>query len=111
MSVDKNTLKKIKSYARKEVELQALREKLDKHYLFEGLSHWGVTAIHQNCEIKDGKLYDHNGDLLSRDGGCMDEAIPYFVNQSTGYCGDDYYGTMFVKVDEQNTFVAISYEC
>lgn len=111
MSVDKNTLKKIKAYARKEIELNSLREKLDKHYLFEDLLQWGVTAIYQNCEIKDGELYNENGDLLSRDGRCMDEQIPYFVNQSTGYCGDDYYGTMFVKVDEQNTFVAISYAC
>ncbi len=40
----------------------------------------------------------------------MDEEVPYFVNQLTGYLGDDYYGTLYIQVNKDfNTFVAVSY--
>lgn len=86
-----------------------IREKLNKIYLFEDCD-WDATGdVYTGCTVKDGSLYDSNGGLLSNNGGCMDEKIPYFVNQYTGYCEDDYHGTMFIKVDEEGTFVAIQY--
>lgn len=78
-------------------------------YLFEDLLSFEFVGVYYRCEIKDGSLYSCDGDVLSSDGGSMDECIPYFVNQSTGYLGDDYYGVMYIKVDDGNTFVAVRY--
>jgi len=79
---------------------------------FSELDNWKFQGVHNNCSIDEkGTLFDNVGRILSRDGRCMDEEIPYFVNQSCGYCGDDYSGRMFVRVDDNNTFVEIYYEC
>lgn len=107
----KQTLRAIKRMAKLYKKIIALREKMNKSYFFEDLTGWDCNEIYYNCTIKDGVLYDSKGRELSNDGRCMDEAIPYFVNQTTGYCGDDFYGTMYVKVDSKNTFVAVYYEC
>ena len=106
----KETLRLIKELGELETKCNLIREKLDKTYPFDGCMHWGVQGVYTGCTVKDGDLYDSCGNELSND-GCMDEEIPYFVNQCTGYCEDDYYGTMYVKVDDENTFVAIAYEC
>lgn len=108
---EKQLLRAIKKIAKLSIKLTKLREKMNESYFFEDLLSWGCTDIYKHCSIKDGVLYDNKGRELSNDGNCMTESIPYFVNQSTGYCGDDYYGTMFVKVDNKNTFIAIHYEC
>lgn len=108
---EKQVLRAIKKIAKLTIKLRKLREKMDKLYFFEDLLAWDCTDIYTNCSIKNGVLYDSKGNELSNDGNCMNEVIPYFVNQCTGYCGDDFYGTMFVKVDNKNTFIAIHYEC
>ena len=108
---NKEVLGLIKELAEHEPKAGLLHEKLRKTYPFDGCMCWGVTGIYTGCTIKDGCLYDSRGNLLSNDDGCMDEGIPYFVNQTTGYCEDDYHGTMFIKVDDENTFVAITYDC
>lgn len=89
-----------------------IREKLSKIYPFDECMDWDATGgVYAGCIVKGGSLYDSRGELLSKDGRCMDEEIPYFVNQHVGYCEDDYHGTMFIKVDNENTFVAIQYWC
>ena len=107
----KQTLRAIKKMAKLYQKIIALREKMNKSYFFEDLLGWNCDEIYHNCTIKDGILYDSKGKALSNNGNYMDEDIPYFVNQSTGCCGDDFYGTMYVKVDSKNTFVAVPYEC
>lgn len=91
-------------------EWRELEETLSEHYFFEHLD-WTLGEIHYNCEVREGCLYDSAGDLISQDDGCMDEEIPYFVNQTTGYLGDDYYGTMFVKLGDTNDFMEVTYYC
>lgn len=108
---ENETLGLIKEFGELTSKLNLIKEKLSKIYPFDTLMDWGAKGIYAKCIIKNGALYDSNGGLLSKDGGCMDEDIPYFVNQYTGYCEDDYYGTMFIKVDEDNTFVAVEYWC
>ena len=105
------TLRSLKKMGDLTQQLASIKETLNKSELFEDLSSWDVVGIYYNCKIKNGKLYTDADDLLSYDGICMDEEIPYFVNQYTGYCEDDYYGTMFIRVDDLNTFVAVAYEC
>ena len=78
---------------------------------FEDMWGFGASKIYRGCTIDDEGLKDSNGDLLSGDGRCMDEPLGYFVNQWTGYCEDDYHGTMYVSVDDEGTFVAVDYDC
>lgn len=103
-------LQQLLNYAELELNQKDEREKLNKHSFFEDLYEWDIKEIYKNCVIKDGKLYNEKGVMLSNDGGCMNESIPYFVNQSTGYCEDNYYGTMYICVGN-GTFVAVSYSC
>lgn len=107
----KKTLRLLKKMGDLMQQLANIKETLGKSEFFEELSSWGVVCIYYNCKIENGKLFTNKGELLSDDGRCMDEEIPYFVNQHTGYCGDDYYGTMFIRVGDLNTFVAVAYEC
>lgn len=103
-------LQQILEYAQLELKQKKEKAKLNKQDFFGDLNDWDISEIYYNCTVKDGSLFNEKGVMLSNDGGCMDESIPYFVNQSTGYCEDDYYGTMFVSVGN-NTFVAIIYSC
>lgn len=90
-------------------EVERLHSDLSKEY-FEDID-WDAGEIYCGCTIDDDGLKDAAGNLLSRDGRCMDEPMGYFVNQMCGWLGDDYYGTMFVSVDEKGTFVAVPYSC
>ena len=107
----KEILSLIKEFGELTIKCNLIREKLEKVYPFDELMDWGAKGVYVGCTVKDGSLYDSCGTLLSKDGRCMDEELPYFVNQYTGYCEDDYYGTMFIKVDDENTFIAIEYCC
>ena len=103
-------LQQLHDYAKIELNQRNERAKISKHYFLSDLCTWEIEAIYENCTVKDGCLFNDKGVMLSHDGGCMNESIPYFVNQSTGYCEDDYYGTMYVCVSK-GTFVAIYYTC
>lgn len=107
----KRTLQRIKKLGDLTMQIVDIKRKLDKIDFFEDLDSWDVTGIYYNCKIKNGVLYSDKGELLSNYGECMDEEIPYFVNQNTGYICDNYYGTMYVRVADLNTFVAIEYSC
>lgn len=107
----KDTLSLIKEFGELSVKCNLIREILSEIYPFDVLMDWGVTGVYAGCIVKDGLLYDSQENLLCDDGRCMDEEIPYFVNQCRGYCEDDYYGKMFIKVGDDNTFVAIEYYC
>jgi len=109
--MDKESVSKIKHWAEVSREVDQLCAEIKKIYPFEDVSYFYFTAIHENCKVEDGRLYSANGTLLCNDGRCMDEDVPYFVDQSCGYCEDDYYGTMFIMVDEINTFIEVHYEC
>lgn len=106
----KQTLKAIKKMGEHIEQICFLKDYLRNEDFFFGIE-WSVVDIYRKCKIENGVLYDFKGNFLSNDGNCMDEDIPYFVNQYTGYCGDDFHGTMYVKVDDENTFVAIHYDC
>lgn len=57
------------------------------------------------CKEKDGHLY--------RDGHCLDnEGIVedlYYCEQYTGYCEDDYHGTLYFKTNVPGQFVAVPF--
>ena len=91
-------------------EAEALHSELYEEW-FSYCMDYQATKILTGCTIDDEGLKDAEGNLLSRDGRCMDEPFGYFVNQSCGYCEDDYYGTMYVSIDDKGTFVAVDYQC
>lgn len=91
-------------------EAAELYAELKKEH-YDDLDNFGTGKIWRGCKIDDEGLKSAEGDILSRDGRCMDELLGYFVNQSCGYCEDDYFGTMFVSVDDNGTFVEINYSC
>lgn len=101
---------KLKRLAQIEKEAQELYQELGSVW-FEDCSSISIGKIYENCTVDADGLKDAHGNLLSEDGACMDEPLGYFVNQTTGYLGDDYYGTMFVVVDDKGTFVAVKYSC
>lgn len=78
---------------------------------FSDFMDYRAGQILYSCTIDSEGLKNSAGELLSADGRCMDEPLPYFVNQSCGYCEDDFYGTMYVSVDDKGTFVAVDYQC
>ena len=107
----KKTLRLLKKMGEFMKQLKNTEEILEKSEFFEGLSSWSVVEIYYNCKIENGKLFTDKNALLSAYGECMDEEIPYFANQYSGYCEDDYYGTMFIRVGNLNTFVEVAYTC
>ena len=106
---DNKFLRELFDYAKAEIDLKNKRNKVAQHEFISDLCSWEVVEIYRNCTVRDGCLFTDKGILLSGD-SCMEEGVPYFVNQSTGYSEDDYYGTMFVCVSK-GTFVAIAYSC
>ena len=113
--------KKLYRLAQLQTELDKLKNELSEEMEFEyghgfvdnilaGME-WDTEQIYYNCKIADGRLYNADGILLSKNGECMSEPLGYFVNQSVGYCEDDYFGTMFFQVDDKGTFVAVGYAC
>lgn len=58
------------------------------------------------CKEKDGHLYQDGGRLDN--GGLIDDT--YYCCQHVGYCGDDYYGTLYFKTDVPGQFVAVPFQ-
>ena len=104
------TLRLLQITAELAVQISNARKLLAEEEFFKDLDSWEIGFIHRNCRVENDRLYTSKGILLSSD-SCMDENIPYFVNQCNGSLGDDYYGTMYINVDNNNTFVEISYSC
>lgn len=70
----------------------------------EGLEFRAATLI-TGCREKDGHLYQ-NGVRLDNYGITDNE---YYCRQYTGYCEDDFYGTLYFKTDVPGQFVAIPF--
>ena len=80
----------------------ALEEKLD----CEGMN-WSEACLVTGCKEKDGHLYK-DGHRLDN-GGIVDD--DYYCKQRTGYCEDDYYGTLYFKTNVPGQFVAVPFAC
>lgn len=110
MRKDTKFLHQLAEYAKIKSEQEEKKMQLNEQDFLSDLEDWDVVNIYHNCKVENDKLFDEKGNLLSSDGRCMNESIPYFVNQSTGYSEDDYYGTMYINVSD-NTFIAVYYSC
>lgn len=58
------------------------------------------------CKEKKGHLFCGSKRLDNY--GLVDDL--YYCNQHTGYCEDDFYGTLYFKTDVPGQFVAVSFE-
>lgn len=77
-----------------------LNEKLED----EGID-WRSAYFVNGCKERNGHLYC-NGEQLDRD-GLVDDL--YYCTQYTGYCEDDYYGTLYFKTNVPGQFVAVPF--
>jgi len=59
------------------------------------------------CKEKNGHLFNKDGHQLDKD-GLVDDL--YYCEQYTGYCEDDYYGTLYFKTNVPGQFVAVPFQ-
>ncbi len=107
----KEVLKKIYRMAKLKEEYEKIKAEICEDGWFDDLGVWDTFGVMKSCKVQNGTLYDSDGNEVSDDCRCMDEPIPYAVNQSVGFCGDDFYGTMYIATDDKGTFVAVDYSC
>lgn len=106
----KQVKKKLYHMAELQAELDFLKAQITADGWLDDCD-WDVGEIITGCKVKDGVLYDCDGEEISDDCRCLDEPLGYAVNQSCGYCEDDFYGTMFFPVDNKGTIVSVDYSC
>jgi hypothetical protein len=92
--------KEIKQIAENIEQIKVLVTELaNKGVDIDGIEWWTAEFV---LLSKDDIEYfkSHNG-----------ETEEYFVDQSTGYCGDDYFGYLYFKTDVPAQYVKVYYEC
>lgn len=77
-----------------------ISEKMDS----DGID-WRSAYFVDGCKERNGHLYS-NERRLDRD-GLVDDL--YYCTQYTGYCGDDFYGTLYFKTNVPGQFVAVPF--
>lgn len=80
---------------------ERLKEKIDT----DGMDYERSYLV-SGCKEKNGHLYQH-GDRLDNC-GLVDDL--YYCSQHTGYCEDDFYGTLYFKTNVPGQFVAVPFE-
>lgn len=105
---NKELIKRIYHIATLEMQLEELYSKISEDDTVSDCTSFRPYKILNNCREENNCLYDSNGILLARD-GLVDNL--YYCNQYTGFCEDDYYGTMYYKTNKQGQFIAVDYNC
>lgn len=100
-----NIYPEFKKIAMMNAKIKRMNERLKEKLDMDGLDVGYACLIH-GCKVIDGELYQ-NGEQLTNGGGCVDD--DYFVNQSTGYFGDDFYGTVYYRTDVPGEYVAVPF--
>ena len=100
-----NIYPEIKKIAGNNEAIKRLREKLSKKIDYDGLFFEHAYFI-TGCKERGGHLY-RDGHRLDN-GGLVDE--DYYCDQHTGYCEDDYHGTLYFKTNVPGQFVAVPFD-
>lgn len=95
----------LKKIAGKNEAVKGLIEKIREKIGCEGLEFERAYFVN-GCEEHGGHLY-RGGTRLDNSGNIDDE---YYCNKYTGYCEDDYYGTLYFKTDVPGQFVAVPFD-
>lgn len=80
---------------------------------FEDMTYFDIEGFERNCIEQNSLLYDSDGRCIAE--GCKWEPTGmvdnlYYVNQHTGYLGDDYSGNVYYKISD-GLFVNVSFSC
>ncbi len=94
--------KKIAGLNRK---IKDLQEKVSQRIDVEGLDFHAACLV-DGCTEKKGHLY-RSGNRLDNSGLVDND---YYCRQYTGYCEDDFYGTIYFKTDVPGQFVAVPFQ-
>ena len=100
-----NIYPELKKIAGANAKIERLAEKFSEKLDIDGLAVAGAYLVN-GCSEKNGHLYQ-NGHRLDNHGLVDDD---YYCRQFTGYCGDDYYGTLYFKTNVPGQFVAIPFQ-
>ena len=99
-----NIYPELKQIAGANAKIYRLAQKFAERLDVEGLDFSGAYIIN-GCSEKNGHLYQE-GERLDNCGLVDDD---YYCSQYTGYCEDDYYGTLYFKTNVPGQFVAIPF--
>lgn len=98
----------VKKIAGANEKIKTLVDKLEE----KGIDCFGLNfseaRLIDGCKEKDGKLF--------KDGVRLDNHQPagpdddYYCCQHTGYCEDDFFGTLYFKTNVPGQFVAVPFE-
>lgn len=94
-----------KKIAGKNAAIERLAKKLSMKMDVDGL-YFDRAYLIEGCKEEGGHLL-HGGVALDN-AGLVDDL--YYCNQSTGYCEDDYFGTLYFKTNVPGQFVAVPFE-
>lgn len=100
-------LPEIKKIAGAVDKIGRLAKQLEEKMDCEGLE-WFSACLLSGCKEYNGKLYDEHDFRLDNGGGIVDDL--YYCCQHTGYCEDDYYGTIYFKTNVPGQFVAVPFQ-
>ena len=95
----------IKKIAAANSKVKHLSDVLGEKIDIEGLNLFYAYFV-DGCKEKNGHLYK-DGHMLDRD-GLVDDL--YYCEQYTGYCEDDFCGTLYFKTNVPGQFVAVPFE-
>ena len=101
-----NIYPEIKKIAGKNEAIKRLGEKLSEKIDCDRLI-WESAYFVTGCKERGGHLYK-DGKRLDRNGLVDGD---YYCTQYTGYCEDDYHGTLYFKTNVPGQFVAVPFEC
>ena len=101
-----NIYPEIKKIAGKNEAIKRLADTLSEKIDCEGLD-WSNAHLITGCKEKNGHLFQGGGRLDN--GGLADD--DYYCDQHTGYCEDDYHGTLYFKTNVPGQFVAVPFAC
>ena len=85
-------------------KINRLNKKLSEKFDVEGIE-WNTAELITGCSEKDGHLYKNGCRLDSGNG-----ETEYYVDQCTGYCGDDFHGWLYFKTDVPGQFVQVHFD-
>ena len=85
-------------------KMARLAEKAEEKLDLEGLG-WQEAELISGCRVKGKHLYQ-NGVRLDNC-GLVDDL--YYCEQHTGYCEDDFYGTLYFATDVPGQYVAVPF--
>ena len=102
-----NIYPEIKQIVELSEKITQLIEKLSSQLDVDGCDFNDAYFV-KNCEEINNHLYDSERNQLDNDSyGLIDD--DYYCCQYTGYCEDDFYGTLYFKTDVPGQFVAIPF--